>query len=407
MAAVNSSKSREVNQMRGFQTRKNTRKKRDSRLIHRVVRFLFSALIVLTVLPVDAQMGERQLTLQDCIQMALENNLDLQVSSFNPQIAATDEEREKSVFDSQLTTDTTFLDQSNPVIVPLQFKGLERREQKVGWKDRLVTGMDYSIDLVANRDLIVIAGPNLQDSPLDTVYNSSLFFNITQPLLRNRGAEINRTQIHVARNNRLISDSQYRQSVLNTLKEVEEAYWELVFADADFRVRQQSLERAKRFLDENRVKVEVGTLAPIEITTAEAEVASREEDVIVGENTSEDAEDTLRVLLASTDNPLWDEKITPVDRPPFQKVQIDLEEAIQQAMDSRPDLEEQRLRVESDEMLTKFRRNQTRYGLDLTGQYGVQGQIDTRPCLERDLLGNCTKLNPQVDDDLSDTWEQL
>lgn len=378
-----------------------------SRVSGRSILIFLGLLMALPRPSLLAQAQDRPLTLQDCIHMALENNLDLQVSRINPRIAETNVDIERAGFDSSLSS-STFVEQREIPVFPASFgvKFQDQRNQSITFNDRLHTGLSYNVQLIEDRSHLLFQNQNPEFT--GPILSTSLFFELTQPLLRDRGTAINETQIRVAKNNRRISDSEYLQSVLDTLKAVESAYWELVFANRDLQVRRQSLQRAERFLEENRVKVEVGTLAPIEITTAKAEVASRKEDVIVGENALADAEDALRVQITTLEDPMWEERLVPTDRPPFAAMEIDLEGSIQTAFENRPDLEQQRLTIENEEMNWKFQRNQKKHQLDIVGRYGARGQVDSSALLTNPL-GNIFPpvANPTDDDGHFEALEQV
>ena len=121
--------------------------------------------------------------------------------------------------------------------------------------------------------------------------------SISQPVLRGWGLRINRTNLELARGNHRLSQAEFEQSVIATIAGVETAYWDLVFAISDLEVNQESLDLAEEQLDRNRIQVEVGTMAPIEITQARAEVASREEGIIVAQTAIENNQDTLKTSL--------------------------------------------------------------------------------------------------------------
>jgi outer membrane protein TolC len=204
--------------------------------------------------------------------------------------------------------------------------------------------------------------------------NASWQFTYVQPLLRNLGRAANRWRILVAQNGVVAGESRYRQQVLETLGAAEKAYWDLHFSLMDLRTARAALQLAKDFLEQNRIKVRVGTLAPIEITQAEAGVADREEAVILAENNVLVAEDALRQIMnVPRDAPLWSRRLLPADMPPLQEVVPAMEAAVAAAAVHRPDLEQARLEVRNREAEMVYRRNQRRWGLDLEGIYGNSG----------------------------------
>ena len=163
-------------------------------------------------------------------------------------------------------------------------------------------------------------------------------------------------------------------SAEQVMQDVEAAYWNMVASREALRISILSLSRAKDQLDLNRRKVEVGTLAPIEITQAEAEVASQEESVIVAETGLRDDEDELRRLLAiPAGDPMWEQELIPAELPAYREVQVDLDAALEQAMTSRPDLYAARQVVRDRELSEKLAQRDTRHQLDLDGGYGPSG----------------------------------
>ena len=145
---------------------------------------------------------------------------------------------------------------------------------------------------------------------------SSLGVTVTQPLLRGFGSEVNRRFIHIAKNSEKISDYIFQQQVISTISGVIRLYDDLVSLNADLRVKQQTLATAQRLLEDNRNKVDQGTLAPIEATRAEAQVASAQQDLINSEGYVRQQELILKTVLARNwgDDPLvHDARIVPTD----------------------------------------------------------------------------------------------
>ena len=126
---------------------------------------------------------------------------------------------------------------------------------------------------------------------------SGLSFSVQQPLLRNFSIDSLRQQVLISLKNREISDVALRQTIATTMRTVRNAYWDLAYATASLGVQRQSLELAQESLRNTRSRVEIGTTPPIDIVEAEAEVATREEAVIVAEAQIKTAEDTLRALI--------------------------------------------------------------------------------------------------------------
>ncbi len=179
------------------------------------------------------------------------------------------------------------------------------------------------------------------------------------------------------------------------MEEVENAYWEVLSVREALRIARLSLQRAEQLLALNRKKVEAGTLAPIEVTEAEAGVASQVELVIVAETSLENAEDLLVQLLAAPEgSTLWDVPIIPTDRPSFVPVEIDLGETIALAMERRPAIINARRNLANRELSQRVARRRTQPDINLSarvrpagnnrelldvGTDGIPGSFDDEP----------------------------
>ena len=330
------------------------------------------------------------LSVDECIQIALENNLDIAVSRFDPRRSETRVTFQESVFDPLLTGSATSLQDEdtfhrltfNPAtqlpVGEFEFpRSTKGQRYAIGFEDPLTLGGSYRID-IRGSDLTFlstefgVAASTFTSAAEEFRLTWNLTF--TQPLLRNLGPRANTTGIVVATNNLEIGESQFRQIVLDSVAAAEQAYWELNFTLMELRTVLASLDQAKDFLEQNRIKVRVGTLAPIEITQAEADVADREQSLIIAEFAILAAEDELRrVLGISWDSPQWSRPIRPADAPPLDVVTPDLQGMQELAAQNRPDLEQARLDIQSREAELYFTQNQRRWALDFQGVLGGKG----------------------------------
>lgn len=196
----------------------------------------------------------------------------------------------------------------------------------------------------------------------------------TQPLMRNFKIDSVRQQLLVTKKNREISDVQLRQTVVSTVRNVKVAYWELVYANSSLTVQRQSLDLARESLRNNRTRVEVGTMAPIDIVEAEAEVARNEEAVILAEASIQQAEDRLRTLILDPATPdFWHLKLEPTDVPAFQAAPIDSDAAVGNALSKRTDLQQARKSLETTDVNIRYFRNQIMPDVNLEVSYGLAG----------------------------------
>ena len=163
-----------------------------------------------------------------------------------------------------------------------------------------------------------------------------------------------------------ISKEDLRLQSMQTLQTVEDTYWDVLAAREALRISQLALKRAEDLLELNKKKVEVGTLAPIEITEAEAGVAAQVEAVIVAENTMENAEDVLLQLMAvPASDPRWDQTLDLTNRPSFVPVSVDLDQALATAMERRPEMTTARQRLRDNELSERVAKRLVRHGLEL------------------------------------------
>jgi outer membrane protein TolC len=315
------------------------------------------------------------LTLREAIERALRGNLDIAVRRLSPEIAAAQVELEEAAFDSSLNFQVYSQEFNDPAGSLLSGAPVgvgviesERNFVEASFIDPLPTGGRYRFVLRSLRD-----ESTNQFLTVNPVYQSEWFIEYTQPLLKNFGRGAALARLEVARNNHQISESDFRQTVLDVIAGVEKAYWDLTFRILDLEVKKQSLDLARDLLRLNRTKVQVGTLAPIEITQAEAGVADREEAVIVAQNEIRNAEDRLKRLLGPHDDPIWGLPLRPVEEPPFDETLPDLDRSLGQAMEHRPDLEKARRRLASREAELGLARSQRLLGLDFQVSYGARG----------------------------------
>lgn len=318
-----------------------------------------------------------EMSLVDAIQMSLQNNLDIKVASYDPLQRQQDVVFQQAVFDPNLTGLAQKSDNKQPSLNVFDvgaagtIASIESTTNffQTTFTDPLSYGASYLVDLQMTRQT-----SNSANAVFPTTYFSQLRFQYDQSLLRDFGTKNNKTQIVIAQNNEKISQSQFRDQVLTTLKATEDAFWELVFARDDLEVKTESLRLAEELLKLNRIKVDVGTLPPIEITQAEAEVANREQGVIVAENAVRNAEDNLRgVVNMPHESMNWSRPIVPTDEPSFVELEVDLFKAFEVGLANRPDLEQARLNINTAETQMALDRNQLKWDLNFRGSFTLQG----------------------------------
>jgi len=344
--------------------------------IRRPLAALLAATFLMVGLPasqaqVPAEEGPTvSLRLQDCLTGALRQNFAIRVSEYNVQVRQLSEVVAESNFDSILSSSYTEFEQVSENVDP--FSGppetsIRGRQLSSTWIDPTIWGGTFQVQFQAN-------DTSANFFLLDPTYETALNLRYEQSLLRNFGLDVNQAPIEITQNNTKVSESQFREIVMETMQASEFAYWNLVFARMDLEVKRQSLRLAGELLQMNRAKVEVGTMAPIDVTQAEAGVASREEAVIVAEAAVKNAEDVIRRLLnPPSDSPIWTSTLLPADSPTFEVVSPDLASARSVAAQRRPELEQQRYAIESLKLEERITQKATNWDLKAVAAYNLEG----------------------------------
>jgi outer membrane protein TolC len=313
-----------------------------------------------------------ELSLDEAVKRALENNADIAIERFAPEGAAQSVREVEGGYDPFLAGGVTW--SSNASRAGDRFAGVERVDtDQFGYNAAvsklLATGGSVRLNFSSTR-----TSSNVATSTFNPSYRSDMSLSLTQPLLRNFFIDSTRQSLRIAKKNREISDVQFRQTVLNTTATVKALYYDLLYAIDNLQAQVKSRDLARKQLDENQIKVRVGTLAPLDVVAAEAEVASREEGVIVAEAAIRDAEDTLKQALFPANDPAtWALEIVPTDRPSAEPTTVDADGAVTRALEGRTDMIAARKQLENADISVAFARNQTMPGVDLVASYGSNG----------------------------------
>jgi HAE1 family hydrophobic/amphiphilic exporter-1 len=314
----------------------------------------------------------RRVTVDEAVRLAAENNLGIQIARYDPQIEDLSVAQARASYAPAFTSTFQSISRTQPnqnFLAGALTSSDDQFVSNTGVAASLPWGGSYDIGWDSTR---------LQSNNFASTFNpqlrSSLSARITQPLLRNFGIDGIRQQLQVSTRNRDIADVQLRQSLTTTSRTVRNAYWNLAYQIASLEVARQSLELARESLRNTRSRVEIGTTPPIDIVSDEAEVAQREEAVIVAEAQIETAEDTLRALIYNPSMPdFWTIRIQPDELPPFQPTSVDVNAAIRNALDRRSDLEQVRKSIEITDVNIRYQRNQTLPEVTAVLDYGLSG----------------------------------
>ncbi len=308
------------------------------------------------------------LSLQDTIRIALENNRDIQLQRKNVEISQGNILTQKGIFDPLLSFSSSYQDSKTPTTSSFISSGAIDTKQFGAGSDitgNLPTGtfyniLNFSLTRTTTNSPIVSLSPN---------WSTNLGFSIGQNLLRNFGLDVNLAPIIVAKKSSQISAKDLGKTISDTLLNVETAYWNLVGAKMNLEVARTTLELSKDLQRRNEIQVEVGTLPPLAVTQAKAEVARDEVTVILAENALKADEDNLKNILAI---PIT-QNIVLTDEPTTVIKSFDENEALKEALEKRPEVAEAKLDIESKEIQKKFASNQRLPILSVQGIVNLQG----------------------------------
>lgn len=337
---------------------------------------VLSLLLIFSFLSGLALMAQEEkvlkLTLEDCIIRTLKNNLGVSIQELNPEISAASLSKAKEKFYPTLQFSYTQRRNNTP-----SFSGLESIESTITKYNDLNGQISQAIPFGGTLNISLDTYKNFTTQNFQTWnprYYSTLRFDFTQPLLQNFGYNMSRKEIIIARNNLAASQAQLEKSLMDTIYSAEQAYWNLVYAIEDLKVKQQSLKLAQELLEKNIRSVEVGTLAPLDVLSARSEVATREADIIQAEAAVKNAEDQLKTLMnMSQEEEKQYTAIIPVDTPKFEQKEMSLEEAISIALANRPDLKNLQINLKTQEFNLSVAKNQLLPALNLTASYWSPG----------------------------------
>ena len=307
--------------------------------------------------------GLLHLALDDAIRMTLAKNFSIEVSHFEPKIAREGVTKAISAFDPNFT---------------------------VKWLNREDTRRDLFIGPRRTDDRLFVQNRNLEagfigttpwgmdyDAGLSTFWNGETYetsagLTLAQPLLRGAGFAVNLKDIRIARNNVLVSEWELRQQAIDLVTETIRVYNELHYAIENLKVAESSRALARQTLNDNRKRADIGVMVDLDTTTARAEVATREEGVIVALREVKDNENFLKQLVTNDLAPMLDIQIE-IEPPPSPAFRADVPAGIAEGIASRPDYRKAVIDLENRHITLAFRKNQTLPTLDLQGSLELLG----------------------------------
>src|SRR5271170_192100 len=350
--------------------------------------------------------GKLPLSLQDAIALALENSMDIVVQRYNPWVADASLLKTRAggygygtpgsiavgstanlpelYYDPVLTQTIGFSEANTPIANPFisgtgspssattaETLASHSSYYNTSYYQAFVTGSSMNVAWDNTRSSSTAA------NFFNPYVQSSLSISFQQQLLAGAGKFVNRRNIIITENNRKIADLQFAQQAITTVTNTITAYWELVYARENVRVEQQAVTVSQKLYNDNKKQLEIGTMAPLDVTRAESELATDRQNLIVAQTTQLQDELTLKNYISKDPmaNNLINVEIDPTDKPetPATISTSPFEDAIKEAFRKRPDLQEQYYNLKNAEVDVKATRNALLPTATLGLQYSSNG----------------------------------
>jgi outer membrane protein TolC len=349
---------------------------------------------------VSVEDGALHLTLDEAIELALARNLGLAIQRYSRAQARLGIQQAMGIYDLGLSATASARHTEDATTETIE--GAEIREQdtqsySLGLAQLFATGGTVEVGVTSGR-----LETNSRNAFINPSFDAGLDVAFRQPLLRNFGRDATEFGIAVSR---LGSDESLRvfeEQLVATIQNVELAYWGVVEAQAQLEVAEESRRLARQLHENNRVRVDVGTLAPLEMVSSEAGIATREEELIRARADVGNAEDVLKSLLRVDGTEAWAAPVVPETDPATEFESVSLEQSLETALASRPEIERERVAQQSRDLEAAYYRAQTKPRLDLRLAYGYSGTGGN--VLSRDADGNIIATIPGG---LSDAFQQV
>lgn len=312
--------------------------------------------------------GVMDLSLNDAVRIALENNRDIQIEEKNVAVSEGEIKTQEGVFDPLFNIVSFFNDGDEPVLSTFVPSGTVAQKQfnaEANINGLLPTGTFYNL-IDFNTTWTKTTNP-LED--LSPSWFNNVGFSLGQELLRNFGVDVNRTFIITATRTNEITVKELEVRISQVLLEVENRYWLVVAARKNLELERTALDLAVDLKNRNQIQVEVGVLPPVSVTQAESEVAAREVSVIRAENDLQAAEDNLKNTLAMD----LSQRIAAVDEPTTEVYTFSEQDSLAQAYEQRPEIQQAELDIANKKTLKHYYSNQRLPRFAVEGSLQLQG----------------------------------
>lgn len=361
-------------------------------MARKISAIIISAVFALGAPPIDGALGETdapfnkeafiqsakidavlQIGLVDCIAYVLKNNSEIKIKRIEPLLREDDIRIAGGEFEPVLYGGATYSKSKESTASTLFSRNAvsvsNDLSAEAGLKGKIVTGAEYDLNVSALREKTNSAFQSINPS-----YTLKPKVTITQPLFRRCGMLVNKADITIARNNKTISEADFKSAVMGIVTDAKTAYYNCIYTRESYSLSESSLKRAKDLLDINRLRYEKGLASSVDLLETETVVAEREKTLLAAEANKKKADDVIKVITNLVDDPhFWNAELEYIDEPEFNVVETDLAKSLQNAFILRPDYQGALLDLKNRDIKIKVAKNALFSSVDLVGSFGLNG----------------------------------
>ena len=343
----------------------------------RLLSGLAALSLIVTARAQAAAPAPRVVTLAECIAMALDKNLDIQLRRLQPSIDLYNVDSARGYYDLTVNVNATHRFNSSPGSPDPNSALFGRSSDSFteSYGPSLTQQFGTGGRATLNGDMVRRSG----SSYTSYNYSTDAGISLTQPLLKNSWIDATRQTIQVNRRTLKIDELALRTQVMSTVTSVQQAYYELIFARDNVRVQEASLGLAEKLLADNKRRVEVGALAPLDEKQSESQVAARRSDLLSARRDLDLQVNALKGLLGDDFGSWAALPLEPADRLVAVPQSLNVQDSWRHGMSLRPDLQSSKESIEKQNIVLRYNYNQLFPSLDLTLTYGHNGLGQTLP----------------------------
>lgn len=335
-------------------------------------------LFLMFIFFVDFNLQSKELSVKECVDIALKNNFDIKIEEFNLDVSKKNIEIEKSYFDKNLIFET-----NKSYLKKISSQVSESIISSFGISQKLYSGTNYSLRFNTQKQ---------KSNILSSSYQSDILVTLSYPLMEGKGSDINKSRIRITNIELEISNLKLKQKIIDIINYVENAYYNLLYTKEILKVKEKELQSAQEFEREIKEKINVGILPKSDILPAQVKTAQSEADLISAKADFQKAMNNLLILIYP------EGKNENVDIGNLQEIssrEISFEKERDYAFLNRPDYQILKKNLEKQDINLKLIKNQKLPNLDLISNFGLQGLKENIGDSLKDI-GNADFYNYQV-----------